>query len=65
MKINNCTLTRIPADSYQVVTNDDNSIDLLFSGKLISELNINTSSQMQIKNDHTNNQSVIVIICEK
>lgn len=65
MKTNNRTLTRIPADSYRVVTNEDNSIDLLFSDKLISELNINTNSQMQIKNDNINNQSVMVIICEK
>lgn len=65
MNVNNRTLTRIPADSYQVVTNNDNSIDLFFSEKLMAELNINTESQIQITNDNINNQSVMVIICDK
>lgn len=65
MNVNNRTLTRIPTDSYQVVTNNDNSIDLFFSEKLMAELNINTESQIQITNDNINNQSVMVIICDK
>ena len=65
MKVNNRTLTRIQADSYQVVTNNDNSIDLFFSEKLMAELNINTESQIKITNDNINNVSVMVIICNK
>lgn len=64
MKENKRSLKRIPVDSYQIINNDDESVDIHFTEEIITELQIKTNSHIEITNDNINEQEVVILICQ-